>query len=294
MNKITGNGCPAYDLEASVGQFYEDLDTGNVYECQSITNVADTVTYNWVLRAHGEHIDDHAEIFGGGGGSASKYKQPEWGLESGGIVEILPQTSVGMEQVVSDFFVVATPLTNPIVVGNDYIIDYNGNQYTCKAWESVLPQGLVTVIGNGAAMGGNDTGEPFLIMVVPEEYVAEVGYLNVMAKPGTEEVTLSIMGEKREIHKIPSEYVEGDIVYIRRVDGNYHVYADKEGKNELTYAEGLKCLLHYKLICDMGEGDYLIPSMIHGDQESNKLEVVIAGRDTVYFIFSDSKGGTAT
>ena len=69
MNKITGNGCPAYDLEASVGQFYEDLDTGNVYECQSITNVADTVTYNWVLRAHGEHIDDHAEIFGGGSSS---------------------------------------------------------------------------------------------------------------------------------------------------------------------------------------------------------------------------------
>ena len=74
MNKITGNGCPTYELEASVGQFYEDLDTGNVYECQSITNVADTVTYNWVLRAHGEHIDDHAEIFGGGGSAGGGTK----------------------------------------------------------------------------------------------------------------------------------------------------------------------------------------------------------------------------
>ena len=101
------------------------------------------------------------------------------------------------------------------------------------------------------------------------------------------------MGEKREIHKIPSEYVEGDIVYIRRVDGNYHVYADKEGKNELTCAEGLKCLLHYKLICDVGEGDYLIPSEIHYNQETNKLNVIITGRDTMYLNFSDSKGTDA-
>lgn len=71
MNKMTGQGCPTNKLQGAIGQFYENTNNGDIYECQSILKDCDGVScYNWVLRASGEHIDDHAEIFGSGGGSS--------------------------------------------------------------------------------------------------------------------------------------------------------------------------------------------------------------------------------
>lgn len=72
MDKITGQGCPSIQLQGVVGQFYENTDNGDIYECQSIMRDCDNMlSYMWVLRASGEHVDRHAQIFGGGSGGSS-------------------------------------------------------------------------------------------------------------------------------------------------------------------------------------------------------------------------------
>ena len=224
MNKLTGNGYPAADLEAAVGQFYEDTDTGNVYECQSITNVPNGVTYNWVLRANGEHIDDHAEIFGSGGsgGSASKYKQPEWGADTA-IVDILPEETHNAAQVEGGMAMFTLPSINYALAGGKvYEVKYNGTSYNCPCHvQSGGENGDMYCLGNVGLLGYDGvemTEEPFVIIL---SYVEGVFTGQMIALDGSETVTLSIKGESGEIHKIPADYVllEPMIVTITPVSG---------------------------------------------------------------------------
>ena len=76
MEKLTGYGIPHNHLEGQVGQQYEDLNTGNLYECRvankfSATHGAPVGGYVWVLRATGEDI---SELYGSGGGSWNDLK----------------------------------------------------------------------------------------------------------------------------------------------------------------------------------------------------------------------------
>lgn len=69
MKKIQGHGRPTVYTEGMLGQFYVDLDTGNVYECRrsskySPTHGAPVGGYQWELRATGEDIREHMEIHG--------------------------------------------------------------------------------------------------------------------------------------------------------------------------------------------------------------------------------------
>lgn len=65
-NKLTGNGRPSMHLKGEVGQYYEDMLTGDLYECRvasefSKTNGRPFGGYVWELRAKGEDI---REIYG--------------------------------------------------------------------------------------------------------------------------------------------------------------------------------------------------------------------------------------
>lgn len=62
-NKLTGNGRPSMHLKGEVGQYYEDMLTGDLYECRvasefSKTNGRPFGGYVWELRAKGEDVEE--------------------------------------------------------------------------------------------------------------------------------------------------------------------------------------------------------------------------------------------
>lgn len=143
---------------------------------------------------------------GSGGGSASKYKQPEWGADTA-IVDILPETELTvMEEVGAALVMQEVTLTE----GNVYTVNFNGTEYNCTA---VYGDNLTGVsLGNVGAMmeGMPATDDPFIFMAIPEENRENFAGACAMAVPldGSASFTLSIKGESGEIHKIPAEYAE--------------------------------------------------------------------------------------
>ena len=139
---------------------------------------------------------------GKGGGSASKYKQPDWGAETA-IVDILPGIMIeGEEQM---------PIMKQftLIDGKEYIVNWNAKDYTCKA---ITLAGDVIMIGLGNVgllMGGEDTGEPFVIMNLLPADAASMGmYGAAMAFDGSTSATLFIKGEGEVLYPIPTKYLE--------------------------------------------------------------------------------------
>lgn len=136
----------------------------------------------------------------GGGGSASKYKQPEWGVEDG--AEMLAESVIALE----DGQGMISAYTKIPTVGNVYTVNWNGTTYNCTAFEY---NGGVSMIalGNFAAFGREDTGEPFAILATPEDMIEAAGAAGmIMALDGSESVTLSITGEA--VYTIPEKFLE--------------------------------------------------------------------------------------
>ena len=93
-NKLTGNGRPSMHLKGEVGQYYEDLLTGDLYECRvasefSKTNGRPFGGYVWELRAKGEDV---REIYGGSGSSQKKLSEFENDLFYHNAIEVLTIT----------------------------------------------------------------------------------------------------------------------------------------------------------------------------------------------------------
>lgn len=81
-----------------------------------------------------------------------------------------------------------------LVAGKTYAITYNGVEYTCTAFDT--DDG--PAIGNGAEFGLEDTGEPFIMLIV-------VGMLLVFDLNGATEATVRIVGET--VVTLPREYL---------------------------------------------------------------------------------------
>lgn len=82
MDKLTGHGRPYPKFAGEVGQHYEDLDTGDIYECRIASEYSPTHGwpvggYVWELRAKGEDIQ---EIYGSGGSGGGGSEQIVIGL----------------------------------------------------------------------------------------------------------------------------------------------------------------------------------------------------------------------
>ena len=111
----------------------------------------------------------------------------------------------------------------PLVLGDSYTVVWDGSSYECVAKSGEF-QGYVTVgIGNQAFIGGENTGENFLIA-----NIEGMGW-GVMAVSG--EHTFKIIGNEYTYHTIPSEYIEGSKPY----------YIDLESDNiEIVYSTTAK------------------------------------------------------
>lgn len=92
-------------------------------------------------------------------------------------------------------------LIDPIglIAGQEYTVTWNGTEYACTAQGfDVLGMGIPSpVLGNlGALLGGEGTGEPFIIVELPPEGVAAMGVSAILAAlDGSASVTLVIAGE---------------------------------------------------------------------------------------------------
>lgn len=108
------------------------------------------------------------------------------------VAEVLPETT----PIYSDgTFIFSEGAT--ILDGGTYIVNWNDMEYTVIA--SIIYENNnipVGVLGNFSALdGAGDTGEPFVIMLVPPEYVEEAGFGGMAIDlDRSESVTVSIKG----------------------------------------------------------------------------------------------------
>lgn len=224
---------------------------------------------------------------GGGGGSASKYKQPEWGAETA-IVDILPEAEYSIMSEEEPIAVITSPVSHALVVGDTYEVIYNGTSYNCTC---VRDDSGNYALGNMGAAGGDypDTGEPFMIGFFDEGQAAELGFHAMIAPlDGSTTFTLSINGEVEVIHAIPAKYVENKTVM--RVNVSNDMVADK------TYdevAEAIEAGAHvYLAVSDvggMGESYITFYHMAYTTQDgaiafceaANKLMIAWASDGTI-------------
>jgi len=132
-----------------------------------------------------------------------------------GVVEILPETTV---PIVGDENPVTEQFAAPLVEGNKYTITYNGTAYECTAQPFDVGGAACTALGNlGVMTGGEDTGEPFVLLAIPPTMAIEIGATAMLVPlDGAETVTIKISGKGETVHRLDRkylpEYIYGDEV----------------------------------------------------------------------------------
>lgn len=97
------------------------------------------------------------------------------------------------------------------VDGELYTIKWNGVDYVTKAFLTEMEGIACFLLGDyGTMMGGSGTGEPFFLVYAPDAYSGSGFTGMAMALDGSESVTMSIMGGKKEVHKLPNECLDFD------------------------------------------------------------------------------------
>lgn len=128
-------------------------------------------------------------------------------FEGGGEpVELLPPTKLEGED---GEFIVPADAGIVLVDGGTYVVNWNGTEYTCTAQFFEMNGESGIIMGNiGLAMGGEDTGEPFVILYA-ESLAAMGASLNVIGLDGAAEVTLGLTGSPPlKIHKLDNRCLD--------------------------------------------------------------------------------------
>lgn len=123
---------------------------------------------------------------------------------------VLAETSPVFDEEQSTFF-----LTDPISVttGEEYTVKWNGTEYTCVCGDVEIDSVMCQYLGNTSVMGEDDTGEPFLVLVLPSETAAEMGWTaQIGPLDGSTELTVSITCMVETVIPIPTKYLAGYIV----------------------------------------------------------------------------------
>lgn len=127
-------------------------------------------------------------------------------VESGG-EEILPQCSPAFEE--DSGFYLGRKLN--ISLGNDYVVSWNGTDYTCTAGLTDIEGESVVAMGNAVMFGNEDTGEPFLIVLAPDSLAQETGvYTMILPLDGSTELTLKVATPVSTQRKLDNRYLNVD------------------------------------------------------------------------------------
>ena len=230
-NNILATTLPGFEL--TVGETYLVTYGGNEYNmiCKAYAAGDITVPYLGNLHLLDRAAEDTREPFGMGatpeGGTISEKAKTEQNtimVQKAGTVlsklpveflpdgvpylvesanaEILPETKMVDDG--DGVRYITEGVTAPIIGGITYTVKYNGVEYQCVAVEMTEDGVTAHILGNYAAMTGTgDTGEPFIAIVLPAEYVASWGVGGmVMSVDGSTPETIGISGSALEIRKL--------------------------------------------------------------------------------------------
>lgn len=142
------------------------------------------------------------------GGIIKRKHMPD-GYPYSEFAEILPSiTAVDDGTTVVGMLPIYAPFK--LTIGNEYIVTYNGKDYTCIAQEGGFDSGTLysILLGNASVLSGTDTGEPFAVLnlVVPEDGL----YGGVVSLDGSASATIRIVGN--EIVKMDARYLPDPIL----------------------------------------------------------------------------------
>ena len=121
--------------------------------------------------------------------------------------EILPETVIQIDPesgqgIILDEF--------ELHIGNAYIVNYNGTEYTCEAKSCLIDNVELPALGNVGVVDESGeielTNEPFLLIDFPTNIAAAIGVNGfIMPLDGSEELSIAIYGNK--INKISNEFL---------------------------------------------------------------------------------------
>jgi hypothetical protein len=151
-----------------------------------------------------------------------------------------------------------------VIVGEEYTVNWNGTEYKTKCVSMPDAAGeeaafYAGALGNVGALGGDITDEPFLIIAVAKEAVAEaeVGAV-VFPIDGSTSATISITGFKGKFRPIDNMYLrtgpETVIVDLRQTDRFESSYTPEEILDALLSGKDVK--IYYEE--SFGAGIYTI------------------------------------
>lgn len=165
---------------------------------------------------------------------------------------LVPETTLNYTETTS----LTDPFTFKPVDGEIYTVIYDGISYECRASTVSGSEMSIVIVGNAAAMGGEDTGEPFAIV----EYMGTIMTMNTSGAEGSSH-TISIEGYKKEVTPIPIQFLPTSVVNASLT------YDDNEGfvvSCSSTYSEifdllnsGVNVLM--RLVNTAGYQGYLMP-----------------------------------
>lgn len=157
---------------------------------------------------------------------------------------VIPETTLTpLEEMGNMGIVFDAPLTPPIS-GETYLITYNGTPYLCTAYgmdDDGDGVDEMVFIGNMGLMGGDDTGEPFVGMMLAdlETGAAEGYYGGFMHNGGLEPFTISMA--QATIKKVDSKFIDLSDHYTKaKTDELLSAYlpkAEYEEENNRKYEQ---------------------------------------------------------
>lgn len=114
------------------------------------------------------------------------------------LVEILPETTAVFDEENGIFLIMSGVDASMFTEGESYNVTYNGTEYASTA-VIMYDNGIAAMcLGNvGAMTGGTDTGEPFVMIIMPLEMQPDMGVAaQIIPFDGAETVTVSISAGK--------------------------------------------------------------------------------------------------
>lgn len=199
------------------------------------------------------------------------------GWTEGGVVELLPETTVEFDP---DGGEAPLPVDPPeLTVGETYIVTWNGTEYECVGQEFNIPNddGSTTYVGVclgdlGGMMGGDSTGEPFLLVVVDPTMVEALGTSSLVAAiDGSTSATVSIVGNNETVHPIESKFLPD---YLPKIENRGEIILPETVVEEIS-SDGTKTIL-------------LSGSFVW--EEDVCYDVTLNGETSRYIIPGDSSG----
>lgn len=122
------------------------------------------------------------------------------------VVEVLPETEFTFDE--SGESAIADPVAKHPADGNVCVVTFDGVEYETVATEFKEGGFTVIVLGNMSVVGGEDTGEPFAVMIPSKEASEILGGITVMVQAmhdGVSSATISIKENIKVYRKISSE-----------------------------------------------------------------------------------------